>query len=204
MRLQRNCTQRGAAEAHHIISRNILLSKREQTGILLVAGFLSTRVKATDIGNWRKLRNTMQYFWATNNPPSCSNPMIVMSLNGGLMLPFKSKRKQCAIMGVWCRLADNTTTMDLPTKRSILRALHSQSSLRLIISCPKYFGPTTFLNNNATTSGRMSCIKMTREVSCWRRTVRDKSARERGIPESINSSSPIILTQKVWMWSTAL
>ena len=56
-----------AAEAHHIIAKNISLCKRARPDILLPTVFLGTRVKAPEIYKWKKLRKTMQYLRATKD-----------------------------------------------------------------------------------------------------------------------------------------
>ena len=56
-----------AAELHHLIANNIFLCKMAHTDILLVTGFISTRVNPPGIDDWKNFSNNLQYLWATKN-----------------------------------------------------------------------------------------------------------------------------------------
>lgn len=46
---------------HHFVAKSLFLSRRARPDIQLVVGFLSTRVKAPDEDDWKKLRRLVQY-----------------------------------------------------------------------------------------------------------------------------------------------
>lgn len=58
-----------ASVFHHIVAQMVFLCKRARPDIQLSVGFLSTRVKAPDTDDWKKLRRVVQYLRSTREMP---------------------------------------------------------------------------------------------------------------------------------------
>ena len=54
---------------HHIVAKALYLVKRERPDALLAIAFLTTRVRAPDVDDWKKLNNLIEYFLATVDLP---------------------------------------------------------------------------------------------------------------------------------------
>ena len=54
---------------HHLVAKAVFLCKRARPDVQLTVGFLSTRVKAPDEHDWKKLHRLIQYLRATADLP---------------------------------------------------------------------------------------------------------------------------------------
>ena len=54
---------------HHIVAKALYLVKRARPDALLAIAFLTTRVRAPDVDDWKKLNNLIEYFLATVDLP---------------------------------------------------------------------------------------------------------------------------------------
>jgi hypothetical protein len=58
-----------STEFHHIVAKALYLVKRERPDASLAIAFLTTRVRAPDVDDWKKLNNLIEYFLATVDLP---------------------------------------------------------------------------------------------------------------------------------------
>ena len=54
-------SEEGQMAFHHLVAKTLYISKRARPDISTAIAFLTTRVKAPDVDDWRKLSHLMEY-----------------------------------------------------------------------------------------------------------------------------------------------
>jgi hypothetical protein len=67
----------GQTAFHHLVAKTLYISKRARPDVSTAIAFLTTRVKAPDIHDWRKLSHLMEYLRVERLRP------LILSADGG-------------------------------------------------------------------------------------------------------------------------
>jgi hypothetical protein len=70
----------GAIAFHHLVAKTLYVSKHARTDVSTAIAFLTTRVRAPDINDWRKLSHLMEYLRVDRLRP------LILSADGSRVL----------------------------------------------------------------------------------------------------------------------
>ena len=73
-------SEEGSTAFHHLVAKTLYVSKHARPDVSTAIAFLTTRVRAPDIDDWRKLSHMMEYLRVDRLRP------LIMSANGSGVL----------------------------------------------------------------------------------------------------------------------
>ena len=73
-------SEEGSTAFHHLVAKTLYVSKRARPDVSTAIAFLTTRVRAPDVDDWRKLSHMMEYLRVDRLRP------LIMSANGSGVL----------------------------------------------------------------------------------------------------------------------
>jgi hypothetical protein len=104
--------QRG--DFHSMVARLLYLAKRVRPDILLPINFLTTRVQAPDIDDWKKLTKVLQYLNGTRDlgltlePGAADTPCTYVDASFAVHTDFRSHTGMCMMIGKGCIIAKSS------------------------------------------------------------------------------------------------
>ncbi len=73
-------SEEGSTVFHNLVAKTLYVNKHARPGVSMAIAFLSTRVRSTDIDDWRKLSHLMEYLRVDRLCP------LILSANGSRVL----------------------------------------------------------------------------------------------------------------------
>ena len=115
---------------HHLVAKNLYVSKHARLDVSTAIAFLTTRVRAPDVNDWRKLSHLMEYLRVNRLHP------LILSTNGSRVLMWYVDAS-FAVHPNMCSHTGGGLTMGrgFPIVSSTKQKLNMQSSTESVRSC---------------------------------------------------------------------